>query len=112
MEKTIITYSISIAILLILYLGLWENLEWAQNLLIFCIWLNFAINVFVYVAITVSGKCKDSIKGKNYRSINFIHSVIFDIIIIVCLVAFGWFWTASSIFISATLKNIIFEDKK
>jgi len=75
--------------LFVLYLALWEDFRWAQGVLIFVIWMHCILNLIAL--------CWDEVKDKinsKYKPARFGASTVCGIVVIVCLVSFGWFWTA------------------
>ena len=110
MIKTIFTYIVNIAMLWILYLGLWENLEWAQNILLFYIWFEFIIYTgVVFIVILFSKELSERLRHQK-PFIPIVLSTIINTVIIVGLVAFGWFGTASAFTFSTIVHYSVFQD--
>jgi len=107
MKKTIFNYAFNIAMLWLVYIGLWGKTEWAQNIFVFVIWFSFILYMFV----AFSEELQNKMKEKD-RSMHIIPTTIFNVSIICSLVVFGWFLTASIHIISTIIDYGIFKDNK
>jgi len=91
-----------------LYWGMFRDVEWARNIVVFMVWLN----LFVVLLVLSIKDCRVKMRDERGNIPQWAH-IAYDVVTIVILAAFGWFVTAAAYAVSSFLcLGILFGDLK
>jgi len=104
LSRAIIWYLTSIAMLVFLYYGLFQEIGWAKNVGMFLIWLAIFTHPLVYICDDVKAKIHDM-----GRSVPKAVSITFDVVGICILAAAAHYVTAVLYLLACSCENSIFD---
>ena len=86
--------------------GMFRDVEWAQNIVVFMVWLN----LFVVLLVLSIKDCRAKVRKERGNIPKWAH-IAYDVVFIVILAAFGWFVAAAAYTVSSFLcLGILFGD--